>query len=162
MSFFDVARHSPTTDPAPRCHAIDFDAKRAGRAVVNLHLEQVLGGERMVVNYPIEMRIVDSMPKYLMPGHGHALRDGLDDPWDLDAAALLDVGAPVDAELPMNEGVDPYADVVQWFVDQKLASERSYAVADCSWDEPQEHGEPVLKRPDATPSWRGGGSMYRR
>jgi hypothetical protein len=166
MSFFDLAGgHSPTTDPAPRCRAIDFDAKRAGRAVVNLHLDQAFGGGKMVVHYPIEMRVVDSMPQYFVIGRGHAAEDVLDDPWDLDAAALLGGAMPVDTEL-VKADKDPDDAILAWFADQQTAAEQTgQASSSPTSDDLETNEEAILTRPSRSRSrrsWRGGGSMYRR
>jgi hypothetical protein len=165
MSFFDLTGHSPTTDPAPRCRAIDFDAKRAGRAVVNLHFEQAFGGRRMVVHHPIEMRVVDSMPQYFVIGYGHAAEDVLDDPWDLDVAALLGGSVPVDIGL-VQADKDPDEAILTWFADQQTATEQtSQASGSPASDDLESNEEAILTRPSRSRSrrsWRGGGSMYRR
>jgi hypothetical protein len=166
MSFFDLTGHSPTTDPAPRrCRAIDFGAKRAGRAVVNLHLEQAFGGGKMVVHYPIEMRVVDSMPQYFVIGYGHTAKDVLDDPWDLDAAALLGGGVPVDTGL-VKAAKDPDEAILAWFADQQTATEQTgQASGSPASDDLESNEEAILTRPSGSRSrrsWRGGGSMYRR
>jgi hypothetical protein len=98
--------------------------------------------------------------------HG-AFEAVLDDLCDVGADALSPSGSPVDTEpvvepAEVEPAEDPDADIVRWFSEQKAEAERSRAANPIALDDDEIEGEQVLRRPGATRSWHGGGSMYRR
>jgi hypothetical protein len=158
----DPPRQSPFNDAASQRHTLDFDAKRAGRAVVNLHLEYGLYENKIIHYSPIELRVRDLVPACMVVGYGHGgFRTALDDPWDVGSAVLWPSSVPVDTGSVV-EAEAPDAEIVQWFVDQVRASDESYEDGATDLDEQEPEDEVILGDAFTTQLWRGGGTMSRR
>jgi hypothetical protein len=161
-AFLEAARRS-TSETEIWGRSLDFDAKRAGRAVVNLHLESGVERDTLIYYKPMGLKLV-VVPTHMLimrPTPTLAERDAS---WDLDES-LWPVGADVDAERVVGSAEDPDMGVIQWFAKhQAEAKESMLADAPTVADAAESQDEAILTRRKGrrSSSWRGGGTMRRR
>ncbi len=163
MTYMTAHDAQPTQPDCPpvRGQYLNFDAKRAGRAVADLHLENV----RHLMILPYNAYTV-ALGTTCDVTFGEPL-GGLFAWWDWDAH---DLALLCDAEAePLAIGSehieDQDTDLVQWFIDGEAEAKESLRGGSfAAQHDPEPSGEPIRTLRDGlrSQSWRGGGTMHRR
>lgn len=148
---------APPECPTARRQYLNFDAKRVGRALADLHLEST---RHIIMVMPLPT--IDMACGVTFVG-APLQRLFANWDWDWDAQALgMFGGVEAVVSTPPAED-DASEDLVQWFAEQQATAEQAVATGGTREDDLDE-GEVILARQGGlrSNSWRGGGTMRRR
>lgn len=159
--FARTTRRADPPPPSTKWQYLNFDEKRAGRAVAEgVERVIVVGGDRPQVHELIAEHVMAQQHILFAPSYG--LR------WEPLAPALPRPPRPRPSErqdLVAGED-DPDTALVQWFVEQQdVAEQATRASGLATPDDSEAIDEVILARPNgprSRRSWRGGGTMHRR
>jgi hypothetical protein len=156
MRTYDDLPALPDCSPDRRLY-LNFDKKRAGRALADLHLENVQ--HVMIVSAKVISRTCD------VTLIGDPLQR-LFTAWDWAPPELAPHGAEVigsAAIAAVSVEDDESEDLVQWFAEHQAAAERSIEAGSMTRVDDDLQGEVILARRGGlrSRSWRGGGTMRR-
>lgn len=156
MTAYEAPLAQPDCPPI-RGRYLNFDAKRPGRELADLHLENMR--HFVVQPYNVIGKTCDVTFVVAEP-----LR-GLFTWWDWDAhdLALLSEAEAVGITSAPIEDEDEDVELVQWFSEQQAAAERAIEAGPAPRDD-VDQGEVILARRGGlrSRSWRGGSTMRRR
>jgi hypothetical protein len=156
MNYMTAHEAAPAQPDCPhvRGRYLNFDAKRAGRELADLRLENV----RHVIVQPYNLSGKCDVPLVV----AEPLR-GLFTWWDWDAHDLSLLTEAEIVEIPSAPSEDEDAALVQWFSEHQVAAQRAIEAGTAA---PRniDQGEVVLARRGGlrSMSWRGAGTMRRR